>query len=529
MHLDHLFAPQVSSNLRPLRDYQQKAKETIISELDENASLRAVAVAATGAGKTVIFCHLIHEMIAGGKKVAVLVFDKTLIDQTVKRLRENGITHIGVIQGAHPGRDDSAPVQVISVQTLASRCGEKSKYRVRQKPWQADVYIVDEAHKNSEYLFKLMKEMPDKAFLGFSATPSTKGLGKHYTKLISIATTKELIDAGWLSDFICYAPAQSKIETAISGVAIKAGEYVQDQLGDAVNTPEIVGDILTHWKKYADGLQTLVFCVNRKHARHVSEVFYEASIAVSYIDGETPDDERRTILKKFENKETQVIVNVGVLTTGFDAYVECLVDAKPTRSKILFCQTWGRALRPKDGKKAIFLDHAGNALRLGLPTHITFDNLDTGERNQSKRRVESKNTEPLPVLCPECSAVIPRVHEACPQCGYKKPTLSKVKQLPGMLIEWGSNSGPDENDVWRERYRIAAELKYIIEQRGSKPGRLFFLLKDYFDIKFPHGHAIFNVEPARASRATWNWFSANSRKFAQANGGGGYVSRAANG
>ena len=76
-----------------------------------------------------------------------------------------------------------------------------------------------------------------------------------------------------------------------------------------------------------------------------------------------------------------------MLTTGVDLDVRCIIDAKPTKSRILFVQTIGRGLRTAEGKDhLLILDHAGNHLRLGMVTDIGQDHLDDGKERQIPAR-----------------------------------------------------------------------------------------------------------------------------------------------
>ncbi|MGJ0507499.1 MAG: DEAD/DEAH box helicase [Methylocystis sp.] len=499
------FSNNPVGTLKALHDYQQTGNINILEALRANPSERIIAVAATGAGKTVMFCHLIDAWRRAGLKVGVLVFDKTLVNQTVTRLFENGITNVGVIQADNPAFDWDAPVQVISVMTMAKR----------RKRWPADVYVVDEAHRNNDYLFRLMREIPHVPFVGFTATPATKGLGRHYKKLIQIASMRELIERGFLADFTVYAPAQKQIEKAVAGVAVKAGEFVQDQLADAVDKAEIVGDIFAHWLRLAAYLQTLIFAVNRKHAKHICQVFREAGIAVEYLDGDTRDLDRAAILRRFERKEVQVIVNIGVLTTGFDSYVEAVVDAHPTKSVILYIQTWGRALRKKpDGRKAIFIDHSGNCLRLGLPTDIEFEELDDGRVGKAGERKKKERKEPLPRLCEECSAVIQRDADKCPQCGWVKPAHTSVIHKPGNLAIYGSEGIGGAS--WAEKYEFASELFWIVRERGYKTAWAKFKIEERFGIKIGWDHALMKARPKEPTLTTRNWVRSRAIAFAKA-------------
>ena len=117
-----------------------------------------------------------------------------------------------------------------------------------------------------------------------------------------------------------------------------------------MDVPAVTGDIVETWLKLGESRPTLCYCVNRKHAQHVSERFIEAGVTCEYMDGETPREEREETFDRFRSGETKIICNVGVLTTGIDLpNASCVVDAKPTKSKMLFVQTIGRGLRTAPG------------------------------------------------------------------------------------------------------------------------------------------------------------------------------------
>lgn len=157
---------------------------------------RPVLMMATGAGKTKTAAAIVKRALAKGKRVVFVVPARELIDQTVAAFRKEGILEIGVIQADHPETDPTRQVQIASAQTLARRALPA-----------ADLVIVDEAHRIQRRVFEWMKLCPKLPFIGLSATPWTKGLGKHYDDLIIGATTQQLIREGYLSPFRVFAPS----------------------------------------------------------------------------------------------------------------------------------------------------------------------------------------------------------------------------------------------------------------------------------------------------------------------------------
>ena len=179
-----------------------------------------------------------------------------------------------------------------------------------------------------------------------------------------------------MSPFVVFAPT----EPDLSDVRTVAGEYHQGELADACNTSPLVGDVIDTWLQRGEDRPTLCYGVDRAHAEHLQQRFLEAGVPAEYVDCYTPNDERERIFRRFDAGTTRIICNVGTLTTGFDRDVRCIIDAKPTKSEILFVQTIGRGLRTATGKdKLIVFDHAGNHLWLGLVTDIHHEHLDDGK------------------------------------------------------------------------------------------------------------------------------------------------------
>jgi DNA repair protein RadD len=407
--------------LRPLRPHQERALAALRASLAAGKR-RPMLQAPTGFGKTLTAAHIIRRALDKGKRVAFVVPRLSLIDQTVEAFWQEGVRAVGVMQGQHPLTDGEQPVQVVSAQTL----GRRSRPKV-------DLVLIDEAHELHGSVLSWLTD-PEWArvpFLGLSATPWSRGLGKYYDELIVAATTQGLIDCGFLSPFVVYAPS----EPDLSSVRIVAGEFEQHSLGEAMDRPKPIGDIIEEWGKRGEDRPTLVYCVNRSHARHIAERFVEIGAAAEYMDGETPRQEREETFVRFRAGETRVLCNVGVLTTGIDLpMVSCVVDAKPTKSRILFVHTLGRGLRTAPGKdKLLVLDHAGNCLRLGLPTDIHQQHLDDGSAARDKKRDKKERSEPLPKLCDECKAVIPPRTEVCPGCGAPVLSRTAVEHEPGEL------------------------------------------------------------------------------------------------
>jgi DNA repair protein RadD len=332
--------------------------------------------------------------------------------------------------------------------------------------------IVDECHLQFKSITEWIAapEWQAVPFIGLSATPWAKGLGKSYDDLLLPVSIQELIDEEYLSPFRVFAPAPPDL-TAVRTVA---GDFHETDLSDVCDTKEIVADIVKTWFEKGESRPTLCYGVDRKHAQHLQERFVEAGVRTEYIDCDTPLFEREEIFDRFRASETKLICNVATLDTGIDLDVRCIIDARPTRSRIRFVQTIGRGLRPCEGKDhLIILDHAGNHRRLGLVTDIGCGELDNGDAGRSYDK-DGRVAAPTIKLCPECNCVLPPRARECPACGFQILAATEVLERDGELVELGSRLSGSVSD--RHRQECAKKdlwhgaLVKIGRQKGHKPG-----------------------------------------------------------
>jgi superfamily II DNA or RNA helicase len=201
--------------------------------------------------------------------------------------------------------------------------------------------------------------------------------------------------------------------------------------------------------------------VDRAHAKALQLKFEDRGIPTAYMDAHTPREEREEIRQRFHAGEIKIVCNVGVLTTGIDWDVRCLVLARPTKSEILFVQIVGRALRTAEGKDhALILDHSDNHLRLGFVTDIHHEKLDDGK---TKERAKQDGIK-LPTECPQCHFLKPPRTARCPACGFIAQAVSKTAEQPGELEELDRKKTamrfPDKATTYGMLKKVAADRGY---------------------------------------------------------------------
>jgi superfamily II DNA or RNA helicase len=411
-----------------------------------------------------------------------------LVDQASRRFYKSGIEH-GIIQGGNTRQMDSG-VLVCSIQTLAKRGFPP-----------AGLLVIDEAHAcaGSKAYRDLMMQYPGIPIVGLTATPFSKGLGKAYTGfgplfegIAKSVTITDLIKLGYLVDIDIWAPS----EPDLTEVKIVAGDYNELQLGIAVDKPQLVGDIVNHWKRLGGNKQTVCFATNISHSKHIMEQFNSAGIKCEHLDCYTEDDERRQILKNIDNGNTRVVTNCAVLAEGWDSpSVEVMICARPTRSLIRWIQMSGRILRPFEGKdRAIILDHSGTAKRLGFPTDDLPLELDDGKPNKAGQR---EKEEALPKICPKCQYLKPPKTHMCPRCGFAPEKQNSIETEDGKLEKLQRKE--KLKPTTEEKAIIYAELLGYARERGFKDGWAWHACRELFDAA-PRATKIEPIEPTATTR-----------------------------
>lgn len=451
---------------------------------------RPMLQAPTGSGKTRLAAAIVEGAQRKENRVVFTVPAIELIDQTVQAFWREGIRDIGVIQADHPMTNARCTVQVASVQTL-----------VRRRLPEADIVIVDEAHR----AFKVVHEWMASAscpFVGLSATPWTRGLGKHYDDLIVAATTGELIEREYLSPFRVFAPSHPDL----SGVRTVAGDYHEGDLSDAMNKPILTADVVSTWLRLGEDRPTLCYGVDKAHAKSLERQFAVAGVPVAYVDDSSDRGERERIRKDFAAGRIKVVCNIGVLTTGVDWDVRCLILARPTKSEILFTQIVGRALRKAEGKAdALILDHSDTTLRLGFVTDIHHEKLDDGKPKKAAAR---ERKEPLPKACSACSFLKPPKVHKCPACGFAPERRADVVTEDGELVQMNGKKVQVDRATKQAWW---SGLLWIGQERGYRSGWAARQYLTKFKV-WPRGLSDHAAEPSSQVR---NWVTASLIRYAK--------------
>jgi ATP-dependent helicase IRC3 len=355
----------IESNTLALRDYQQEAIEAVNQAACEGLTRPLVSLP-TGTGKTVVFAHLLAQR--GGRSL-VLAHREELLAQAQDKLRIVAPTLSTGIVKAKLNETD-AQVVIASVQSL-SRPSRLDKF-------DADLatLIVDEAHHAPAETYRRILEAVGifesngPLCVGFTATPERgdrAGLGNIFNRIVYQKTILEMVIAGYLADM---RAVRVGLKIDFGRVRTSRGDFMESDLGEALLAADAPDQVRDAYLEHANGRKAIGFTPTVKLAHAMAEAFHDAGIPTEALDGKTPEDERRDILGRLHTGVTQVVFNCGVLTEGFDEpSVDCIIVARPTKSRPLYIQMVGRGTRLYPGKDdCLVLDVIGNTARHRLIT-----------------------------------------------------------------------------------------------------------------------------------------------------------------
>jgi superfamily II DNA or RNA helicase len=486
---------------RQLRDDQLEAVETLRTTISQGVR-RIMLQAPTAYGKTIWAAHVVENCLRKRKRCTFIVDAISLIDQTVQRFYEEGITDVGVLQGDHPMQDFSKPVQIASIQTLAKR---------NLFP-ECDLVIIDEAHL-AHIHHKAWLERGGPIFIGLSATPYTRGLGRYFDTMITAMTTEEAIRKGILCPPRVFSASHPDLKARLKKVKTVADEYVVNQLSEAMSDKELTGDVVETWQSLWGKDKTLCFAVDRAHAKLLQERFTEAGVSCAYQDADTDRMEREAIKRQFHAGDVRVVCSIGTMTKGIDWQVDCISLARPTKSRTLFKQIVGRGLRTAPGKDfCLVLDHGRCTQELGFVTEIEADALDDGKPGPRRKPPMRYAKE-----CPKCHQFRTPGKRACDNCGFEPTPQCSWVETDDALEEIDRRTlpkGRKNKATMEEKAHFFAQLKSYCRTHGYKPGWAAVKYREKFG-EWPDHPCIKHAVSQAPGPATVQWIKASNIRWAK--------------
>ncbi|EHA52180.1 hypothetical protein MCOR27_000326 [Pyricularia oryzae] len=370
-----------------LRSYQEECIQAVLSSL-ENGHKRIGVSLATGSGKTVIFTQLIDRVPPISKtatQTLILAHRRELVEQAARHCTNAYPDKTVEIEMGSTHSSGLADITVASVQSIISgdRMAKFDASRFK-------LVLVDEAHhivapgylKTLAHFGLASKQQTSPHLVGVSATFSRFDglrLGAAIDEIVYHKDYVDMIGDKWLSD-VLFTTVESSADISRARTGANA-DFLPSELSRAVNTNEVNEITVRSWMAKAPGRKsTLVFCVDLAHVNGLTQKFREFGIDARFVTGDTHKVERSERLEEFRAGKFPVLVNCGVFTEGTDIpNIDCVVLARPTKSRNLLVQMIGRGMRLHPGKKNCQIIDMVSSLETGIVTTPTLFGLDPGE------------------------------------------------------------------------------------------------------------------------------------------------------
>ncbi|MAL96944.1 MAG: ATP-dependent helicase [Alteromonadaceae bacterium] len=386
-----------------LRPYQQEAVDATLRHFRQSDE-SAVIVLPTGAGKSLVIAELAR---LARRKILVLTHVKELVEQNHAKYQSYGLDG-GIFSAGLKRKESRHQVTFASVQSVAANLDQfKDEY---------SLVIIDECHRvsgeeTSQYqrIIELLKQQNDALkVLGLTATPYRLAMGwiyryhyrgfvrgsgeeqdKPFLHCIYELPLRYMVNRGYLTrpELVNAAVAQYDFSALAQD---RFGEYAERDVNQLLGkhkrvTRAIIEQVM---ELAAERKGVMIFAATVDHAREVAGYLPEHQTAL--VTGATDLKERDVFVQRFKQRELKYLVNVSVLTTGFDApHVDFIAILRPTQSVSLYQQMVGRGLRLDEGKTdCLVIDYAGNNVNLHHP--------EVGEPKPNP------DSEPVQVFCPGC-------------------------------------------------------------------------------------------------------------------------------
>ncbi|KAI9874770.1 MAG: hypothetical protein M1830_009300, partial [Pleopsidium flavum] len=370
-----------------LREYQEECIQSVLSYLGKGHKRLGISLA-TGSGKTVIFTQLIDRIRPRNNdatQTLILVHRRELVEQAARHCLNAYPSKSIEVEMGNTHASGAADITIASVRSITS--GDRM---AKFDPRRFKLVLVDEAHHivASGYMETLNHfglTTPTElspALVGVSATMSRFDglrLGAAIDHIVYHKDYVDMIGEKWLANVI-FTTVRSKAH--ISKVKKGAnGDFQAGDLSKAINTDQTNEITVRAWLARAGNRKsTIVFCVDLAHVASLTETFRKHSIDARFITGDTPKNTRSERLDAFKSGEFPVLLNCGVFTEGTDIpNIDCVLLARPTRSRNLLVQMIGRGMRLSPGKENCHVVDMVASLETGVVTTPTLFGLDPSE------------------------------------------------------------------------------------------------------------------------------------------------------
>jgi len=451
-----------SSGTITLRPYQAEAVAAVYDHLRTRDDNPCVVIPTAG-GKTPVMASICRDAVTQWDgRVLILAHVKELLEQAVDKLHAMAPdlwNQIGVYSAGLRSRDTEHSIIVAGIQSVYRRAAELDRF---------DLILIDEAHMlppDGEGMYRTFLAdarvvNPNIRLIGLTATPYRMTTGTicapdHLLNHVCYEVgVRELIVQGYLCPLKTKA-GRRKVDT--SALHIRGGEFIAGEVEALMDDDMVVQSACREIAEHTqDRHSVLIFASGVQHALHVQRVLGERGHECGFVCGDTLPFERAETLERFRSGKLKYLVNVNVLTTGFDApNIDSVALLRPTNSPGLYYQMVGRGFRLDPSKEnCLVLDFGGNILR-----HGPVDALEIKDRTSGGGEASGGPAKE----CPQCQAVIHAAYATCPECGHEFPPPQREQH-----DQQASTAGILSGEVTETEHEVT-EVFFNVHQKRDAP------------------------------------------------------------
>lgn len=449
-----------------LRPYQSRTLDELWAWFTRHNGGNPIVEACVGAGKSLMIAALAQRADAElpGTRVLVLVHQKELLEQNVDKIVTIWPEANVGIYSAGAGRKD------LGCQITYATIG--SIYRDAHLLGRIDIVLADECHlinpKDTGMWRKFLSDLaiycPSARTIGWTGTPFrgngvwlTCGDQALFTNIATRVPMRELLDLNFLSPLV---PATTMARIDTRDVRMSGDDYVVSELAKVTDKEDLVDATCDEIVQLAaDRKRWLVFAVTIDHADHVCAALMRRGVTASMVTSETPKAERAALITAFRAGRIRCLVNVAVLTTGFDVpELDFIALLRATKSPVLYVQIAGRGMRLAPGKTdCLWADFTDTTALMG-PVDAVKGRLATGGR---KGEAPHK-------LCPNCGSQNSAAATQCLDCGFLFPEPERIKH--GSEASAAAVLSSQQEDIFATR--PVTEVRYRVHRKEGSPSSL---------------------------------------------------------
>jgi DNA repair protein RadD len=424
-----------------LRPYQEACLKSLFDFLYKKQG-QPLIVAPVGAGKSLIIAEFILRVHADfpRTRIVLLTHVKELLQQNAEELREQYPTvDMGFYCAGLGQKRLHNDVTFASIQSIHNKIDAFNRC--------PEIIIIDEAHLIShndqtqyrKFINSVLAINQNCKVIGLTGTPFRsdtgrldEGDGALFTEIAYEIEMKYMIEQGFWARPVT---PKTKYVMDIKGVGTRNGDYIAGQLEKKIDVDDVtracIEELLFHAQ---DRRKVLVFTAGVQHCEHVRDCLREHGQSAEMVTGDTDPNERKQIITDYKAGKFKYLVNVAVLTTGFNVPdIDCLCFMRPTRSPVLYIQCVGRGVRtvyadgfdintPEGRLSAISESHKKDCMIVDFGGVVStlgpIDSLDIRKKNSGANKEEDEKGEAIMKVCPSCGAECFAAQKFCYNCSY---------------------------------------------------------------------------------------------------------------